>query len=144
MADKSSTIKGKLENLEKFSDKLKSYHLEGLNSKYIYPNLTSDFNNNLKAFSTLVSRLKDISTMDENSFAYQTAMHQITEQEQGQAGEMISVFSDCYTRKYHESLLNPLTIFIFVMIQFLLIAFGFGLFSAGFSLDYKKQKQYGK
>jgi hypothetical protein len=46
---------------------------------------------------TLVSRLDSISRTDATSFQYNTAIEQITKQEQGEASNMLDVFCECYT-----------------------------------------------
>jgi hypothetical protein len=51
---------------------------------------------NVDALRTLMQRLEQIQKMDPASFQYNTAIQQITEQEQGQAGAMLGVIRGCY------------------------------------------------
>jgi len=46
--------------------------------------------------------------MDINSFAYQTAIKQITEQEQGEADKMLAVLEGCWLKVNHYWLWNML------------------------------------
>lgn len=96
LADKSSTIKAKQEYVDQFVDILeRTKHSDYDAIIYKIPNASFDFN--LKALKSLRDRLETIREMDESSFAYQTAIQQITAQEQGEACEMLSVFYGCYT-----------------------------------------------
>jgi hypothetical protein len=124
MADRASTIKQKSEYMDKFVKAVGSMALEGYNSDLLYPTQKGDFNENFKALKSLQSRLHEISAMDESSFAYQTAMHQITEQEQGQADEMLSVIHECWGRKNYYTLWNPVLSITFFLIQGLMILIG--------------------
>jgi len=63
--------------------------------------------------------------MNPESFAYQTAIQQITEQEQGQACLMLSVFKDCWLYKYHYTLWNDFIVIGFAILQLLIILIGF-------------------
>jgi hypothetical protein len=56
----------------------------------------NSFSKNLEALRTLNTRLEELSKMDPNSFQYNTAIQQITQQEQGEAGAMLNVFEGCY------------------------------------------------
>jgi hypothetical protein len=96
LADKSSTIKAKQEYVNQFVTILENTKHSGYDAIiYKIPNSSFDFN--LKALKSLRDRLETIREMDESSFAYQTAIQQITAQEQGEAHEMLSVFYGCYT-----------------------------------------------
>lgn len=59
---------------------------------------TSDnnFSTNVIVLGTLVDRLKEIQGMNPNSFEYNTAIQQITAQEQGEAHRMLLVFEHCW------------------------------------------------
>jgi hypothetical protein len=93
MADKSSTLQQKYDYISKFTDALKQDERQfAQNGALIYKNPGNSFELNLKAVFSLKERLGKIKDMDENSFAYQAAIQQITEQEQGEAQEMICVF----------------------------------------------------
>ena len=53
------------------------------------------------ALSSLDKRLGEIRNLDPGGFAYQTAMQQITEQEQGQADTLTSTLKGCWTLKHY-------------------------------------------
>ena len=96
LADKSSTIKAKQEYVDQFVSALENMkHSDYDAIIFKIPNSSFDFN--LKALKSLRDRLEIIREMDESSFAYQTAIQQITAQEQGEAHEMLSIFFGCYT-----------------------------------------------
>jgi hypothetical protein len=50
---------------------------------------------------SLQSRLHQIDTMDANSFQYNTAIQQITEQEQGGACAMLNIFKGCWYKEHY-------------------------------------------
>jgi hypothetical protein len=53
------------------------------------------------ALKSLQGRMHQIQSMDEQSFAYQTAIQQITAQEQGEAAHLTDTFEGCwYLRNY--------------------------------------------
>lgn len=95
LSDRSSTLEAKSKYMDQFIKALeKSEH-----TKYdavIYPTPQNNFDNNLLAVKTLRDRLNTIKAIDEKSFAYQTAIQQITAQEQGEAKQMIDIFEGCY------------------------------------------------
>lgn len=127
LADRASTIAQKSEYIDKFVLALESSGLDGLNCSLIFPTPSREFDNNLKSLKSLQSRLKKISSMDENDFAYQTAMQQITAQEQGEATEMIDIFNSCWHRKNYYTLWSPWYFWGFLTLQFLLIFIGWVL-----------------
>ena len=98
LADKSSTISAKEENIDKFVDALsKTININDHNAMFLKtPNNSGKYN--FEALKTLQSRLKEIKNMKVNSFEYQTAIQQITAQEQGEAKEMLKVFDGIYTK----------------------------------------------
>ena len=53
----------------------------------------NSFDKNLEALQSLKTRLDEIQKMNVTSFEYQTAIQQITAQEQGEAQDMLEVFS---------------------------------------------------
>ena len=101
LAEKASDIKTKSQYIDKFVYVLDRADLNGVNRVLFFPTPETDFTVNFIALKSLQKRLHDIQNMDENSFAYQTAMQQITEQEQGQADDMLWVFRGCWYRHYH-------------------------------------------
>ena len=96
LADKSSTITAKQEHLDKFIANLKNQHLEGTHNSWIFPTPDNSFDANFAALETLQTRLHEISGMDVKSFEYQTAIQQITAQEQGEARPMLETFEGCW------------------------------------------------
>ena len=110
LSDKSSTITQKSEYLDKFVSALKDSGLQGSNDSLFFPTPTRSFDQNFIALKSLQSRMHSIIGMDENSFQYQTAMEQITAQEQGQAGDMLDVFGGCWFKVHHYFLWNVFVI----------------------------------
>lgn len=101
LADRSSTIPAKRQHLDKFVTVLENSGLQGSNNAIIYPTAENSFDNNFAALKTLQSRLHEIETMDVRSFEYQTAIQQITAQEQGEANSMLAVFAGCWYLKHY-------------------------------------------
>lgn len=96
LSDRASTIKAKREKLTIFLDSLsKSKEFADHNAVWLKTDANS-FENNLAALRTLVVRLEEIQNMPTDSFQYNTAIQQITAQEQGEAKAMMAVFSGCY------------------------------------------------
>ena len=99
LADRSSTIAAKHEYLSKFYNALRTGRVQNKfsdNDACWFKTPANEFDANLEALHTLVNRLAEIKTMDPNSFQYNTAIQQITAQEQGEAKEMLDVFYGCY------------------------------------------------
>jgi hypothetical protein len=96
LADKASTIEQKAHYINIFVEKLESVGLDGKHSRIIFKTPDNSFDNNLFALKSFQMRLHEIMGMDIKSFEYQTALQQITGQEQGEAGEMLSVFRSTY------------------------------------------------
>jgi hypothetical protein len=99
LADKSSTIPAKQKYLRQYVDALRGGYQNGQFASYDAvwlqtPN--NSFEANLHAVETLADRLDQIQSMDITSFQYNTAIEQITKQEQGEASSMLHVFSGCY------------------------------------------------
>lgn len=124
LADKSSTVIKKSENIDKFVDALES---SGLNGKYnaIYLKTPDNsFDMNFEALKTLQQRLREIKNMDVTSFEYNTAIDQITAQEQGEANELISIFKGIW---YKENYILLWDWIAFSQIVFFLAVFILGL-----------------
>jgi hypothetical protein len=88
MADKSSTLTEKSKYIDEFIAKLKDAP-HAKNGALVWKTRDNAYDLNLQALETLGKRLREIQTIDINSFAYQTAIQQITAQEQGEAKNMI-------------------------------------------------------
>lgn len=100
LADKSSTIATKQRHIAEFVQKLEEGHRRGDFSKHnaiFLKTGNNEFDKNLIALKTLSDRLSQIQGMDPSSFEYNTAIQQITAQEQGEARAMLEVFTGCYT-----------------------------------------------
>lgn len=100
LAEKASTIEAKSEYIDAFLKTLNSNKFESNNAIFLKtPN--NSFENNVKAIDTLRNRLDQIKQMDIKSFEYQTAIQQITAQEQGEAGQTLSVIKGCWYLENH-------------------------------------------
>lgn len=120
LGERASTISQKKEYIHNYADALKASNLTGLNANLIYETPDASFDNNMIALQSLCDRLDSIATMDEGSFEYQTAIQQITQQEQAEAGAMTEVFYDCWLREYHYSFWNIAIRVTFIFIQVIL------------------------
>lgn len=99
LSDKSSTIEAKHRYISQFVAALDAGNKAGEFSSHDAVWLRTpdnSFSMNLEALKTLASRLEEIHGMNPNSFEYNTAIQQITAQEQGEASSMIRVFRECY------------------------------------------------
>ena len=95
LADKSSSLTEKSKYVDEYIGALeKSNHAEY--SAVWLKTPDNSFSKNLDALKSLGKRLQEIQTMDVQSFAYQTAIQQITAQEQGEAKSMNSVLNNCW------------------------------------------------
>src|SRR3972149_391994 len=117
LSERASTISQKSEYLDKFVFELEKCELDGIHNALFFQNEENDFTQNMKALKSLQKRLKDISTMDENSFAYQTAMQQITAQEQGEAGCLLDNLYSCWEKKNHYTTWNFFIVIGFFILQ---------------------------
>jgi len=124
LADKASTIEQKSEYIEKYYNSLIKSNLYGVNSAIIFDTPNEDFTENLKALNSLRVRLQEIKHMDPNTFEYQTALQQITEQEQGQANHMIDVFRRCWEKEHYYTFFNLIIIILFGTIQIIMVSIG--------------------
>lgn len=101
LADKSSTISAKREHLDKFVDHLAKANLQGSYNAVVFKTPDNSFDANFEALKSLQSRLHEIEGMNVKSFEYQTAIQQITSQEQGDAQAMLDVFEGCWYLRHH-------------------------------------------
>lgn len=100
LADKSSTIPAKQKYIQEFLTALQTGKERGdfaSHDAMFLKTPNNSFDANLKALQTLAERLTQIQSMNPSSFEYNTAIQQITAQEQGLANEMLGVFKGCYT-----------------------------------------------
>jgi len=107
---KASTIEQKSEYIDKFVDALDKSGLQGTNDALMYYTPDNSFDSNIQALKSLQGRLHDISKMDETSFAYQTAIQQITAQEQDDNNQVIGVVEGSWWKVHHYYLWNDFII----------------------------------
>jgi len=126
LSDKSSTLEAKAMYIGQFVDKLNASRDQFADYNAVFLKTPDNsFDRNYGALITLRDRLKTISQMNESDFAYQSAMQQITAQEQGQADEMMNVFQGCYMLRSYPYLWDW---FIGISILILTILFGAGCY----------------
>jgi hypothetical protein len=131
LAEKASTIQQKSEYMDKFVTALENSGLKGQSDALFLNTPDNSFDMNLSALKSLQKRLEDIKTMDISSFQYQTAIEQITKQEQGEAGKMISVLESCWW-KVHQSNLWNIWVFLSFGIPVVLAVIGWLIFISSF------------
>jgi hypothetical protein len=106
LADKSSTIIKKSEYLDKFVEALEKQNFEGKYNALFLNTPDNNFDQNFVVLKSLQQRLHEIKGMNVSSFEYQTAMQQITGQEQGEASAMIRIFRGVWWKENHFLLWN--------------------------------------
>lgn len=123
LADKSSTIEEKSKYINLFVEAFeKQDDLAGQYNAIFYKTPTESFDKNLQALKSLQQRLDEIKTMDIKSFEYQTAIQQITAQEQGEAGSMLHTLEGTWVKQNYFLLwnwigvINWLLLFTFIII----------------------------
>jgi hypothetical protein len=110
LADKASTIEQKSERIDVFVANLEAAGLQGRYNAIILKTPDDSFDANFYALKSFQSRLQEIQSLDPESFQYNTAIAQITEQEQGQAHEMLDVFCGTWFLVHYPFLWNWLAI----------------------------------
>ena len=93
---KASTLQQKSTYLDQYVGALEAQHLEGMYDAAFLKTPDNSYDQNMVALKSLQGRMHQIQGMDEQSFAYQSAMAQITAQEQGQADHLTSTFEGCW------------------------------------------------
>lgn len=99
LADKSSTIEDKTVHISNFIQRLEAGHAGGGfagHDALFLQQPDNSFAANLVALKSLQKRLVEIGDLEPDSFQYNTAIQQITAQEQGEAGAMLKTFKGCY------------------------------------------------
>ena len=124
LADRSSTIEQKSEYIDKFVEALDKTEMHGQYDALFFETPENSFDSNFHALKSLQTRLTSIKGMDENSFAYQSAIQQITEQEQGQASEMLMVLHRVWDKVNYYYLWNIFTAVGMLMGSILLVGIG--------------------
>ncbi len=133
LADRASTIEQKSDYMDQYYTALQNAGLQGMSSALLFKNSENGFDTNLAALKSLTDRLHAIKTMDENSYQYQAAIQQITAQEQGQASDMLGVFSSCWWEKNHYFFWNGIMMMGFILLEGLAGATGIFLLVTDFS-----------
>jgi hypothetical protein len=102
LAYKSSTIEAKAGYIAQFIGLMESNKTDfsAHNAKWM-TTPDNSFEMNLAALKTLNSRLQEVMKMDVKSFEYQTAIQQITQQEQGEADQLIGAIYGCWLKEKH-------------------------------------------
>lgn len=108
LADKSSTIEEKSKHINSFVAQFENKGLEGMHNALFFKTPDNSFDANFAALKSLQLRLEQIKTMDMSSFEYQTAIQQITQQEQGEANNMLKQLEDIWVLKYYPLIWNYL------------------------------------
>jgi hypothetical protein len=124
LSEKASTIKLKSEYINKFVTALEKSGLQGMNDALFFPTPSTDFDQNFITLKSLQKRLIDIDTMNIQSFAYQTAIQQITQQEQGEGKCMTDVFKGCWLKEHYYTYWSEFFIIISVIIELIILIVG--------------------
>lgn len=101
LADKSSTIVAKKQHMENFYNALNKSEIFASHNALIFKTDDNSYVKNMDALKTLVNRLTEIEEMSPSSFEYNTAIQQITTQEEGEADSMLSTISGCWFLENH-------------------------------------------
>jgi hypothetical protein len=115
LSDKASTLQQKSTYLDQFVGALEAAKLEGMNNAIFLKTPNNSFDQNMVALKSLQGRMHQIQGMDEQSFAYQTAIQQITGQEQGEAEHLTSVFYGCWYLQNHILLWGWIDLIIWIL-----------------------------
>lgn len=100
---KASTLQQKSVFLDQYVSALEDSGLAGSNDALVFKTPDNSFDQNMVALKSLQGRINQIKGMDEQSFAYQAAIQQITAQEQGEAEHLVSTFKGCWYFRRHFS-----------------------------------------
>jgi hypothetical protein len=101
LSDKASTLVQKSTYLDQYVEALERSSLAGTSNAIFLKTPNNSFDQNMVALKSLQGRMHQIQNMDEQSFAYQTAIQQITAQEQGEAYQLTSTFEGCWYLANH-------------------------------------------
>ena len=122
LSDKSSTIDAKFKYINEFVTNIEENRKEFAdNSAIVFTTPNNSFDKNLDAVKSLRDRLASIQKMDPASFQYNTAIQQITAQEQGEAGTMISVLQSCFFLSQYPSVWNWIGVLVCLFASILVI-----------------------
>ena len=127
---KASTIEKKSEYVDKFVEALDKSGLQGQSNSLFFPTPDNSFDANFASLKTLQARLHEIKTMKPDSFEYQTAIQQITGQEQDEAGEMLREITGCWWKVHAYWLWNDLISLSLILLAGILLVISAVAFSA--------------
>ena len=96
LSDRASTLPQKSAYLDQYVGALEQSGLQGSNDALFLKTPANSFDQNMVALKSLQGRMHQIQGMDEQSFAYQTAISQITAQEQGEASHLTGTIEGCW------------------------------------------------
>jgi hypothetical protein len=115
---KASTLQQKSVFLDQYVTALEESGLAGSNDALVFKTPDNSFDQNMIALKSLQGRINQIKGMDEQSFAYQTAMQQITGQEQGEAEHLVTTFKGCWYLRHHFSYWGWVGITNYILLSF--------------------------
>lgn len=121
---KASTIAQKSDYIDKFVAALDSSGLSGTQNTLFWPTPDNNFDENMKALKSLQKRLHDIQGMNENDFAYQSAIQQITAQEQDDNTKVLDELEGAWWKVHYPFLWNPFYNIAIVIGLFILLIVG--------------------
>lgn len=128
LSDKASTLQQKSVYLDAFCNAVEHAGLADYNALFLTtPNNSTE--QNLVALHSLQERMHEIIAMDPTSFAYQTAIQQITAQEQGEAKAMLGEFEGAWYKAHHFLLWEWVGVLHCFVILIGLVGFGILTFS---------------
>jgi len=113
---KASTVQQKSIFLDQYVTALEASNLAGSNDALVFKTPDNSFDQNMVALKSLQGRISQIKGMDEQSFAYQTAIQQITGQEQGEADHLVSTFKGCWYLRNHFFYWNWVGVTIYLLL----------------------------
>jgi maltodextrin utilization protein YvdJ len=115
LADKSSTLDVKKAKIGQFVASIEENRGDFADhSAVFFKNDGNSLTANLEALKTLLERLTQIEGMDPKSFEYNTAIQQITQQEQGEAHAMLRVIEWCWGLENHFFFYSALNIVVMI------------------------------
>lgn len=122
LAEKASTIQQKAMYMDKFVASFQQKGYEGTYNAIIFKTQDNSFDKNYEALQSLKKRLDEIQKMNIASFEYQTAIQQITQQEQGEAHKLLEELSGVWWKKNYFFLWNWVCGSIVILALILIVA----------------------
>ena len=124
LAERASTIQENSIQIDKFVASYDTLQFKGKYNAVFLTTESNSFNGNFRALKTLQSRLNQIKTMNPTTFEYQTAIQQITAQEQNGAEDMLSEIYGIWYKENYPLLWDWIG---FTLISMFIIIFIFGV-----------------